>query len=216
MSENVWKDFPVAPEGFSGWSCPSCKFTFSLALAAAVGRSEYDCPNCGDSVEATSLVVSVTSDSTVFFDKQAVKNARWFHATQKRNWMAELLEDDMELPLVHVGTELSAIFRSRDLRDCGSHDVEEWYVYELAIKSSAEIFDNIDWDENEDAPESVIHLLEDEKYGANKIVRYINSYEDPGSISLILDPRMVKVVGVRTFQPEELDEFFDMVHDEAA
>lgn len=126
------------------------------------------------------------------------------------NWMEELL-DDYEEPLVHVGTRGAALSRGRDNRDDTRKTYyDTWYLYEVMLRPDTQVIPTVVFDLGEDAPALVSDLEESEEYwgGSRGVLRYVNQYENPGSISLIVDPRRLKVISKSTIAAKELDNLY--------
>lgn len=154
-----------------------------------VRNDQFDiCPACG-----CEYIVGyqVTEQAQALIDDaELVKKQVWFHATKKKNWEPNLKEAGVT---VHLGTEESAldIIKMRHRKGYS----RKFFLYAVTIPEEATISSNTcpdlvtSWQKTSDA------LLEKTN---SDFVRYINSYEGAGDMSLIGNPRKMSVVGMTT------------------
>jgi hypothetical protein len=194
----------TAPEDRSGLFCIKCKYYLNEVEAYNIHRMLNSCPQCENVFVADEMGVHLRADNVKFFDDDAVKETLWFHASNRSNWMQNLL-DHPNGPLLHMGSLESALSRARDKRDSAiTEQSDDWFVYELKLADNVEIEKNLVYDLEEYAP-STIKQLRQQGYETYTVLRYMNFYEHPGSISLIANPVKVSVINSYAFKPEELD-----------
>jgi hypothetical protein len=103
--------------------------------------------------------------------------------------------------VAHVGTKRSAIQRSIDLtRRSFIHD-SPWFIHKLTIASFATVNNFVEYDLDDDAVRTV------EELHANHfvdVVRYLNMYEDCGSVSLIVNPNLLMIVDTQIVSNDDL------------
>ena len=193
----------VAPEGLTGVWCFNCKKYFSndftQKLLDADSKVENRCPNCNDRVALEDSGVDIRSNEAKFLDVKAVRDASWFHVTTTEDWLDKMedkgIDYEEDMPLLHIGSREAAMDRLRDLmrwRDT-SRDGATWYLYELKVKPEAKIQQGIFADENDDCP-STAGDAEGTTYDGNGVNRYVNTYEAPGTVSLVANPKALNQV----------------------
>jgi len=167
-----------------GLNCTSCKKmvkegTFSYNKNAFAGEV---CP------------IRVVSRSAHLMNKEEVPQERWFHATKRGNW-AEAIQSASTSErgglMVHVGDRETAMERAKD-----TFWNRTFYLYEVSIAPDTRILDGIVDDEN--SWPTFKEEMEGEdanfpEYVGVDAVRYVNRYEAPGSISLLVDAKKLIV-----------------------
>jgi hypothetical protein len=142
-----------------------------------------------------SLDVAIRPDSyALAIDPAASLNNVWYHGTGSVNWLDDVFRNvratrgvHSENPvLVHVGTlqaaqERNGITQERHGRTHGA------YLYKVTCRKGTIIEDRIANDITE-FPRTVEEISQSTT--AN-VVRYINRWESPGSVSLLADPRFL-------------------------
>lgn len=129
-------------------------------------------------------------DRELIENKKAVKNRFWYHSTTKEGW-AELMKSE-GVP-VHLGNEQASFERAVDNNASGSSS-SEYYLYKVKLKAFSSVADNVCPDLNNEWSDTVKDLKGN--LGGKDFVRYVNSYEDAGSVSLYGNPSKFKVVEV--------------------
>ena len=156
------------------------------------------CETCGD---AQAGCITVAPSSAHLLQKTAVKESVWYHATYVEDWFEKvstghgMKRETGDFLYIHVGTEDA----SRDLADSKyfthPRDGERIMLYKLKVKSDAvlapSILNDIEtwWDYSSVTAETNTAIGGD-------AVRYLNRWESPGSISLLVDARMLELVNV--------------------
>jgi hypothetical protein len=143
------------------------------------------CGSCGHTVTRSDEAGALLRRSEVmFFNDNEVKRTTWFHSSETPNW-AELVKSG-EISTVHAGSMNAAEDRVTGLRR--KNDDKETWVYELRIKPEASINPSMF---NDDP----IHSRKWSAKDKPGVTRYMNLYEDPGSISLLMDSSDFEVIG---------------------
>lgn len=168
---------------------------------------------CGQPITDYSLIVRIQKDSAKYLDAVTAGNAIWYHTTLAEDWMEQLETGEAEyaelfdIPdprlvsaMVHLGDHSSALDRAIDLsRDIlSNYDPKDltiapgFFLYAVRILPETEIDENVQPDENEDAP---CFNVDCEQMGySSGVTRYVNMYESPGSISLLANRRRIEIV----------------------
>lgn len=158
------------------------------------GEYSVICLTCGDEQFETgdNHLLAVEADAHLLTDNKALEEYTFYHATSRKNWAEDIIQAGVP---VHVGSIEAALGRVEDIVLTSDSYIEGDDIHLYEIKVSAEsILDRVIRDETYWAEE-----LEDflEWTGDLKVVRYINTWENPGSLSLILDPSAMTIVGHR-------------------
>jgi hypothetical protein len=184
-----------------GLSCPACGEAYT---AAGMQAGEDDAAVCskGHSTFIDELEVKMTPEnpSAKFMDKQAVKDAVWYHSTLDPNWLASFDEEDDAS--VHLGVEDASFDRA--LSDYAgskwdnsrySEGAKDFYLYEVKIDDDASVADELS-KSNYTVDRELDEKMEDE-LPVKDVTRYFNTVEGPGSISLVANAKKLKIVGFR-------------------
>lgn len=128
-------------------------------------------------------------------DKGKAKTATWFHATRVENWDKKIFKSGAT---VHIGDEATAMELADDhfnnelsfFED--KEELREYTLYEIALKPEASISDVVcndlvyNWTKDTDTFAKLV---------GDDFVRYVNTYETPGAVSMIGNPNMFTIVG---------------------
>lgn len=151
--------------------------------------------DCGHYAQDGLTGVTLKPGAEKYFNKQAVRDDEWYHYTSHEAWESFLNEDNDEARVVHLGTKEAALDRQNHT------DRAVGKLYKVRLKPEAEIADEVLEDDpynQEDAP-----LVREG--GIQKgilvsgVTRYMNYYEDPGSVSLVANPRLLEIVEVQDY-----------------
>lgn len=145
--------------------------------------------------------ITVLPTSAHLLDLEAVRGALWFHATYVEDWFQKVSTghgmkcEAGDFMYLHVGSEEA----SRDLADSKyfthPREGERIMLHQLKLKAEAVLADPIFcdietwWDYSSVTEETW-------KVFGGDVVRYLNRWEAPGSISLLVDARQVELVSV--------------------
>lgn len=184
--------------------CVQCGTYITAAQEDYVVRfydcDEHECWECGRTLSIYGVVVDVHPDSEHLLDVSNAKNAVWYHATNRENWMDDLMNygklhgSRTGYPLVHVGT-LDAATSILSDKYASSDD---WiYLYKVKLSPTAVLDTELYEDEN-----MWPRRTRDINVPSNAF-RYVNRYEATGSISILMDPRELIVESVERLTPEQ-------------
>lgn len=148
---------------------------------------------CGQYSQDGLTGVTLKLGSEKYFHKDAVREDEWYHYTSHEDWESFLSPDNDEARVVHLGTKEAALDRQNHT------DRAVGKLYKLRLKPEAEIADEILEDDpynQQDAP-LVSEGGVQKGILVSGVTRYMNYYEDPGSVSLVANPRLLEVVEVQ-------------------
>jgi len=169
-----------------------------------------NCRKCGKTYSnIAEFEIWVRHDAAKFFNVDTVRKTRWFHATDNPNWFEEIRnggnvksdyygQGDV---MVHLGIKDSALARAEQRHDefisCYGVEIPQWYLYEVELKTDIEIFPEMQDDEdgfpsNSAAPEDM--YTDGFEWSPQGVTRYVNAFEQPGSISLLANAHTFNLV----------------------
>lgn len=193
--------------------------TFTGQIAPAEAESSLRCSSCGRYLSNEELdqyilqtilprccakmcaepIFYMCADAEKFMDPMTVRTAEWFHATDRVNWMDDLMDNPIdEVPLVHIGTRETAVTLMMDKYKGATAPT---YLYKVTMADDTALHSEIFSDENE-WPEVVSDVRPE-----GNAYRYVNVWESTGSVSLLADPRILKVESVEVITPEKFNDF---------
>jgi hypothetical protein len=146
--------------------------------------NEVDCPSCGDIFDITGVEVRIHPDATPLLSLDAVMETEWFHVSWSSDWHNSLMKEE-DIPFIHAGNKQSALDRYDGLyKGCIA------YLYKFSIDPNVKLSGTVYDDLNEWPP-----LVSDASYfrGFENVdgIRYVNRWESPGSISLLVNPQFL-------------------------
>jgi predicted RNA-binding Zn-ribbon protein involved in translation (DUF1610 family) len=188
-------------ENLSAFTCGGCG---THATKEAEHQSIHEnfaddvyCEECGF---IQSVVVTVEGDSLHLLDEDKAREAVWYHATDMKDWHEKVstgwrMRPD-EFLFAHVGTEKAA-------RDIATKKYFQYnpeavvYLYRITLKEGTVIADYIAddmmiWEGFDIAHEESLETAEGDA------VRYLNRWEAPGSISLLVNASKLEFMSVET------------------
>ena len=183
--------------------CMECDSYITSEQEDYIFRSRFieddACHMCGMDLFEESVVTDIHPDSEYLLDIQNAKDEVWYHATDREDWMGDLLEDknpeDDSVPLVHIGTLAAASYIMAQKYACFTETI---YLYRVRLSPDAVI--DVDLYEDENLwPERTndIGCFAD-------AFRYVNRWESTGSISMLVDPEHLIVEKVTALSQEEM------------
>lgn len=185
---------PADPDASTTY-CTSCSKIISKNNPHFADKKTGSCDSCGHFLGGMFSTGAVLSrDSLKYFDDDTVRSTTWFHTTQNPEWEESLAKDDRNF--IHLGTEKAAEDRCETLyRDPDSPT----YIYELEIDQTAKIHSGVCYEDpyQDNTPSLTSDPDEYPKIDFGGVTRYVNEMEDTGSISLLANPKVLKVKRVR-------------------
>lgn len=134
--------------------------------------------------------VWVHPSSVELLDKETAQKTTWFHTTSIEHWEVKILEHEKRIPYVHAGTLEAALDRFEHQKNSYG------WVYELQLSDDCILADEV-YEDHDRWDYSVQEGFTERDGIVKHAIRYINRWESVGSISILLDPRRMKVVGKR-------------------
>jgi hypothetical protein len=157
------------------------------------GLVRYDmlepCP-CGLGTKSIKGYRVAQKDEILLDSKTAVKTRFWYHATTVENWASAV--KDAKIP-VHVGSLKTATDRAED--NSLMTGEKTYHLYTMVLNPFANISDTVcpdlcnDWSETLNSFNEITDA---------DFVRYVNTYENSGSISLFGNPNKFIIVSKTT------------------
>lgn len=199
-------EFAIANES-SPVRCMECDAYITSEQEDYIFRSRYIendmCLQCGHWLDEDSVIADIHPTSEYLLDIQNAKDEFWFHATNRADWMGDLLEDtsdeDGSLPLVHVGTYDAALnIMSDKYAGLYSGSTELAYLYRVRLAPGA-VIDPVLYEDENLWPDRTNEIGCD----ANAF-RYVNRWEATGSISMLVDPEHLIIDRVTPLFPDEI------------
>lgn len=182
--------------GLSALYCCKCGNHFSITeQERLLNNYGVDCSKCDHREDEMEAGVTIHPDYFDFLKKDNLRaNDRvWYHATTRENWYDSLesyaftTERD---PLVHIGSKATALDRARQMAKIWRG---EGWLHTVKILPYAEISNFVVEDMNY-WPERAHEIGRGDFKKFTSVTRYLNRYEEPGSISLLVDYRVIRVV----------------------
>lgn len=164
--------------GKSAIYCTSCGNHLSRSeqiLYVSNGMVHPECDMYGD------FQVKVLPSSSKFMRSGEIPGSIWWHSTNRFRWMSDILESP-SMPIVHVGSRYAALDRAKHEK------------YSHLFKVRVDFNTSIDPEIRHDICDGWSPYAEDWDYD---VTRYVNMWESPGSISLLVKPTSVTVVDQR-------------------
>jgi hypothetical protein len=160
-------------------------------VVCVCGTNRYDPSDRCRSCKSTEIgEYQVASDERhLLTSKTAIKTRFWYHSTTRVDWDKEIMEAGIP---VHLGNLHAAHERAEHEYDGGNGS---YTVYKILLSPFASISDTV-------CPDLVngwSSTTEDFRKNAQAdFVRYVNTAENVGTVSLIGDPRKFIILGKET------------------
>jgi hypothetical protein len=198
-------EFALGEKGKDARYCLTCKTSLPLGTGLGKkGREEINCPSCGVKCYDTLTGVAIDYEAQQFFDPERVRKARWYHTSSYPKWDEVVANtDNPDALFVHLGTLDAALDRSDHLSR-GDFVPDHVYLYEIQLNEDIHISEYIHEEDGfVDQPEKISDTIEEggETYSMTGATRYVNHYESPGSISLLVHPHAFKVLMKQEITP---------------
>jgi hypothetical protein len=192
----VYKGLMFVPsskdESLSQYYCLKCSHRLPKDDVQSQPTWKMPCPTCGVNCDDGLVGVTLQPKTEPVFHKAPVLEADWYHYTTNENWSDFVKEGNPDARVVHLGSKEAALDRKLATGDKAGR------LYKLRLKQDAVIADHVLDDDpfnDEDAP--LISRTDDtRKVLVSGVTRYLNYYEDPGSMSLIANPQAFEIVEV--------------------
>lgn len=173
-----------------------------------------ECDTCPGEVQQGSITVA--PDSVQFLQASAVKDAVWYHATYVDDWFNRVTTgqgmegEDGDFLYIHVGSEQAARDIARDKYFSAYGGDLDVVLYQVRLKADAVLSPDVVNDDETWRDFSSVTDETAETMGGDA-VRYLNRWEAPGSISLLVDARQLEFVSISTLdnpytQPADMRE----------
>lgn len=186
--------------GLSSFACAECGThptrEQETRIIAEGFPKEMHCVEC-DSLRA--IQVTVCPKSVHLLDETEARSMVWYHATNVADWHEKVSTgyemEDGEFVFAHIGTKEAArdIATSKYFRYDKKAEV---YLYQITLKETATLASYIADDET---VWSDFEIADKTSLAAAKAdaVRYLNRWEAPGSISLLVNASMLEFKSVK-------------------
>lgn len=172
----------VLPPGERGGPrCPFCNRRVSKDTRDILSRLLPAMCSCGERFsldEANIPVLRRCAD--LLTDTSKIFTRRWYHGTSLDDWHTGVLLAPFT-PLVHIGTRYAALERGKSL--------SRLFLYTIKVDAGATVHPEIFPDYND-----LDGDVDTDRYDGYSVVRYINRWESPGSISLLINPGVITVL----------------------
>jgi len=154
------------------------------------------CLSCSTMVASASVASRVgitvapnpSSQTYQAVEKAKVSKMLWYHTSLVENWDKAIQSSDGP-DRIHLGSERAAADRAAQL-------LGEPRIYVLEVSPNSTIDDELHQESEND--------FNVEAGKEEDVVRYLNMYEDSGSVSLAIKPASVKVIGYRKLTRHEI------------
>jgi len=201
--ELIVDGWEVAPEGVTGYGCPFCGVFYTEEQRDAQQASKsMKCFECKEAFTPENANIGVTPDGLRFFDDNVVREEAWYHATVIDDWHNRVItginEDGRKDPslsaMVHLGTLQAALDRIKFVSEFQTEGKDqEWVIHKIQLDPKIPIHATVIEDDNAE-PNLVYLAQEDDWYEGGGATRYVNRYENEGSVSLTVNPNKLTVV----------------------
>lgn len=178
--------------------CYKCKtYVSKKYLDKLANKYDTPCMSCGeplDLIKRTPFIVEAhPQEAKMLLQDETLKQVSWYHVSKYGDdWVSDLKESRT---LTHVGSKQAAIDRMSILVAEGT--VGPFYVHEVKLKPSVKVNPNTYKDDIAGEMTSDYKPNSKHDYRGDEVNRYVNFYEDPGSVSLMLSSQLFDLVGSR-------------------
>lgn len=189
--------FEISKIDVSGIECPHCNNTLNQYEASTI--LDYDrtvnCHSCRKAMDIETVMIEVGKQKSTYpaYEKENVYKMSWYHSTIKENWEESL--DSSNSFYAHLGSPQASFDRQ-----IAENPEKGFWLYEVRIKETANIDDEVTSDENKN-----YNKMRDSDDSDNdpNVFRYVNKWEDMASISLAANSKQIEVIDKRFVEPEE-------------
>lgn len=189
----------------SAFACSKCGTHTTKEHETEIIRDGFprdmECTVCGTYEE---IAVTVNPASAHLMNEPAARSMVWYHATHVEDWYRKVSTGEKmeagEFLFVHVGTEEAALDIA--ITKYFQYNLKKVYMYKVTLKDSASLAghivdDDTFWEDFEIADPTSL------KAATADAVRYLNRWESPGSISMLVNASALELVSVETIRPKK-------------
>ena len=171
----------LEPGERGGIRCPHCKKRVSKDTRDILNMMIPVRCSCGDRFSIYEADIPVLRRCTdLLTDTSKIFTRRWYHGTSLDDWHNGVLLA-RRVPLVHIGTRYAALERGKSL--------SRLFLYTIKVDAGATVHPKIFPDYND-----LDGAVDAHWYDGYDAIRYINRWESPGSISLLINPNLITVL----------------------
>jgi hypothetical protein len=180
----------------SVYYCLDCNTQFPKSDEYTTPGWKKRCEGCRELSEDGIVGHTLKPGEERFFEKEAVLESEWYHYTaQGDHWESFLAPGNPKAKMIHLGSEDAALHRRSSTRGA-IRGTEALRVYKVRLKQDAVVADNILQDDpfNDRTAPLVADGGIQKGILMSGVTRYVNDYEDPGSMSLMVNPELIEIV----------------------
>lgn len=156
----------------SSLSCRWCKTHFSKYQEnQIISELESKCQSCLRINDEFDVTVGVRKSSAKFMQIAPVRSATWYHSTRVDDWGEKIQGTSSAL---YIGSYASAMNR---YKHTNSKFFKGGWLYKVKLKDGVKIHPTVRRDD---------YVDRDITQFPDRVMRYVNLFECPGSISLIV------------------------------
>ena len=190
----IYQGIPYVPSDPSGsvYYCVHCHTRLPHSDEYRKTSWEVDCPGCGTICRDGLTGVSLKPGAERFFYEKEVFRSDWYHYTSYEDWESLGTRPSTDISVIHLGTEDAALDRRTHTGG------KPGRLYRVRLKPGTELAEKILEEDpyNDEPSPRVQDGVTDKGILLSGATRYMNQYEDPGSMSLIVDPRCLEILEV--------------------
>lgn len=200
--------------------CADCEHGYTDSQMDTISRMmslnrPFACVKCGHvHHDVTEFKIWVRENSAKFLNLDTVRNSFWYHGTHARHWYESLIAGGDPFHhsygigeiMVHIGTQPAAEERIRHRQEFNAYrnplGFEDWCVFTLRIKDNAPIHPVLqkDFDWFPETNNETLGDFDEFDWEPRGVTRYLNAFENPGSISLLANINALEVVEVNSLR----------------
>lgn len=184
--------------GLSGLACPRCKEHLTKYEEEMLLTYYLIDHNCGKEIYIEDAKVRILPRYQHLLDLNRAHNQPfWYHATNISNWPTNVTDKPDDSWLAHIGSKESALDRAK------SRDYTHMFKVKIDPSANWSPYVTDDWNE---WPETGYDLWKEVYQKFSEVTRYVNRYEIPGSISLLVASDLIRVVGCEQIKKATTEE----------
>lgn len=197
VGKEFWEVAPFKED--AGAVCETCnKYLTRKSLEETYDGDKSTCPHCNRQTYVGVGGPRLIKQALANLDSATTKRTVWYHTTSDPNWYESISKEE-DAPVVHAGTMFAAWMRAKvKSYESGS---QSFYIYEVHLKDSSEVSDLLYNDEDDYENDTPRHPRKTSETGdgfeTNKVMRYVNWWEEPGSVSIMANASLFTVKNKR-------------------